>query len=82
MTTDVHLTQKGYNDQTENASHEIHITPLGPDIDPGVMWTAVTDTKMNGVTWGESERTPMSHGYTMLKINCTITNPELTIEDV
>ena len=81
-TAEVYLTQKGHNEEKDTISHEINITPLGPDTDPGKLWTAINNIKMDGLTWGESERAPMSHGCTMLKINCTITNPNLSIEDV
>jgi translation elongation factor EF-1beta len=67
---------------TTSRTHEINITPLGADIDTGLMYIAVTSLKIDGVTWGDSKRVPMSHGLTMLKINCTINNPDLEAEDV
>ena len=81
-TADVHLTQTETNGKSAATSHVISITPLGPDIDTGLMYKEVTDITKDGLTWGEADRVEMSHGCTMLRIKCTITNPQLTIEDV
>ena len=46
------------------------------------METAITDIRMDGVSWGEMEKVPMLKGFTMLKVNCTINDSAITLEDV